>query len=102
MIGISVVGMLPEQLHRDFFITSAALMMFLRIQCLYRQWKIVYYSVGLLFLIQTGVYAYLLSRGQRTVIVLYHQRLDLLPLKLSSIQRTHPFKVRYSLLFECR
>lgn len=46
-------------------------MMFLRIQCLYRQWKIVYYSVGLLFLIQTGVYAYLLSRGQRTVIVLY-------------------------------
>ncbi|KAF8743764.1 hypothetical protein AX14_000731 [Amanita brunnescens Koide BX004] len=51
MIGISVV----------------ALMMFLRIQCLYRQWKIVYYSVGLLFLVQTGIYAYLLSRGQPVV-----------------------------------
>ena len=72
MIGISVVGMLPEQLRRRFLIPLEALMMFLRIQCLYRQWKIVYYSVGLLFLVQTGIYAYLLSRGQRTFIVLYH------------------------------
>ncbi|KAK2465313.1 hypothetical protein APHAL10511_002667 [Amanita phalloides] len=48
MIGISVV----------------AFMMFLRIRCLYQQRKRVYYCVGILFLIQTGLYAYLLTRGQ--------------------------------------
>jgi len=51
MIGISIV----------------ALMMFLRIQCLYRQCKPVYYSVGFLFCVQTGIYGYLLTRGQAVV-----------------------------------
>ena len=79
-------------------------MMFLRIQCLYRQWKIVYYSVGLLFLIQTGVYAYLLSRGQRTVIVLY--RINVLTYSRSSCRAstelTHSRYPKCLLLLECR
>ena len=72
MIGISIVGMLSEKLQRCALTCSdylAALMMFLRIQCLYRQYKPVYYSVGFLFCVQTGIYGFLLTRGQGMVLV---------------------------------
>ncbi|KAF8631051.1 hypothetical protein AX15_002659 [Amanita polypyramis BW_CC] len=39
-------------------------MMFLRIRSLYRERKLVYYIIGIFFIIQTGVYAWLLCNGE--------------------------------------